>query len=27
VVPIIGNAASHSSAIFLAARDKMEVAI
>jgi Ca2+:H+ antiporter len=27
VVPIIGNAAEHSSAIFLAARDKMEVAI
>jgi Ca2+:H+ antiporter len=27
VVPIIGNAAEHSSAIFLAARDKMEVSI
>jgi Ca2+:H+ antiporter len=27
VVPIIGNAAEHSSAIFLAAKDKMEIAI
>jgi Ca2+:H+ antiporter len=27
VVPIVGNAAEHSSAIFLAAKDKMEISI